>query len=99
MHNEESLLLAETENPDYEAIAKIKSAIIQCEAANKELEIKAQDNFVTEDDIAKVISLSTGIPVRKIIDSDMSKLACMEEHLKARIIGQAICTKTTPVLA
>ncbi|MBQ2758712.1 MAG: ATP-dependent Clp protease ATP-binding subunit [Clostridia bacterium] len=88
LHNEESLLLAETENPDYEAIAKIKSAIIQCEAANKELEIKAQDNFVTEDDIAKVISLSTGIPVRKIIDSDMSKLACMEEHLKARIIGQ-----------
>ena len=88
LHAQESELLSVTENPDYEAIANVKAAIIQCEAANKELEIKAQDNFVTEDDIAKVISLSTGIPVRKIIDSDMSKLSCMEEHLKSRIIGQ-----------
>ena len=43
---------------------------------------------MTEDDLAKVISLSTGIPVRKIVDSDMSKLFDLEEHLKARIVGQ-----------
>ncbi len=85
---EEAELLEETDNPDYEAIARVKAEIIQEEKRNEELKIKAQDNFVTEDDLAKVISLSTGIPVSKIVDSDMSKLAHMEEHLKQRIIGQ-----------
>ena len=85
---EEAELLEETETPDYEAIARVKAEIIQEEKRNGELEIKAQDNFVTEDDLARVISLSTGIPVSKIVDSDMSKLAHMEEHLKQRIIGQ-----------
>lgn len=85
---EEAELLEQTENPDYEAISKIKSDILLEEANNKKLAVLAEDNFVTEDDLAKVISLSTGIPVAKIVDSDMSKLAHMEEHLKARIIGQ-----------
>ncbi len=87
LKEKESELLAANE-PDYEAIAKIKTDIMQAEELLPELREKAEDNFVTEDDLAKVISLSTGIPVRKIIDSDMSKLSDMEEHLKARIIGQ-----------
>ena len=85
---EEAELLEDADNPDYETIARVKAEIIQEEKRNEELAVKAQDNFVTEDDLAKVISLSTGIPVRKIVDSDMSKLAHMEEHLKQRIIGQ-----------
>ena len=85
---EEAELSEETENPDYEAIARVKAEIIQEEKNNEELKIKAEDNFVIEDDLAKVISLQTGIPVSKIVDSDMSKLSHMEEHLKERIIGQ-----------
>ena len=88
MKAEETDLINETENPDYEAIAKIKADLIQLEAQLDELKEKAEDNYVTEDDLAKVISLSTGIPVKKIVDSDMSKLIDMEGHLKARIIGQ-----------
>ncbi|MBE6790620.1 MAG: ATP-dependent Clp protease ATP-binding subunit [Ruminococcaceae bacterium] len=85
---EESELMAETEAPDYEAMAKVRAEIMQSEAVFEELKIKAEDNFVTEDDLAKVISLSTGIPVNKIIDTDMKKLSNMEDNLKKRIIGQ-----------
>lgn len=85
---DESDLIAETENPDYEALAKIRAEIIQAEAQLDQLRIKAEDNYVTEDDLAKVISLSTGIPVNKIIDTDMKKLSNMEDNLKQRIIGQ-----------
>ena len=85
---EEASLLEETDTPDYESIARVKAEIMQQEKTNEELRIKAEDNYVTEDDLAKVISLQTGIPVSKIVDTDMSKLAHMEEHLKQRIIGQ-----------
>ena len=85
---EEAELMEETDNPDYEAIARVKAEIMQQEKISDDLRVKAEDNFVTEDDLAKVISLQTGIPVSKIVDSDMSKLAHMEEHLKQRIIGQ-----------
>lgn len=79
---------ANNDTPDYEAIQKIRSDILVEENRNRELAVKAEDNYVLEDDIAKVISLQTGIPVNKIVDSDMSKLSHMEEHLKSRIIGQ-----------
>ncbi|MCH5199234.1 MAG: ATP-dependent Clp protease ATP-binding subunit, partial [Oscillospiraceae bacterium] len=88
LKNEEAELMSVAENPDYEAIAKVRADILQNESALEELKIKAEDNYVTEDDLAKVISLSTGIPVKKIVDSDMGKLADMEKHLKDRIIGQ-----------
>ncbi|MBR3766802.1 MAG: ATP-dependent Clp protease ATP-binding subunit [Clostridia bacterium] len=85
---EESELLGEAENPDYENIARVRAEIIQSETAMEELKALAEDNYVTEDDLAKVISLSTGIPVNKIIDTDMKKLSAMEDRLKTRIIGQ-----------
>ena len=97
MKSEETELMNDTENPDYESIAKIKADLIQLEGELAALKEKAEDNYVTEDDLAKVISLSTGIPVKKIADNDMSKLIDMETHLKARIIGQdeavdAVCS-------
>lgn len=76
------------EEPDYEELASVRSELLALENDLPALREKAQDNDVTEDDIAKVINLWTGIPVRKIIDSDLDKLADMETHLKARIIGQ-----------
>ena len=74
--------------PDYESLAAVRSEFINIENSLTELREKASDNDVTEDDLARVINLWTGIPVRKIIDSDLDKLADMEDHLKARIIGQ-----------
>jgi ATP-dependent Clp protease ATP-binding subunit ClpB len=43
---------------------------------------------VTEEDIAKVVSRWTGIPVSKMLQSEMEKLAHMEKELAKRVIGQ-----------
>ena len=76
------------EGPDYEAISKLKAEKIALEKEAAELKIKADDNDVTEEDIAKVINLWTGIPTSKIIENDMRKLSNLEGKLKERIIGQ-----------
>ncbi|MEB3259953.1 MAG: ATP-dependent chaperone ClpB [Cyanobacteriota bacterium] len=43
---------------------------------------------VTEDDIAEVIAKWTGIPVSKLVQSEMEKLLHLEEELHQRVIGQ-----------
>jgi ATP-dependent Clp protease ATP-binding subunit ClpB len=44
---------------------------------------------VTEEDIAEVIARWTGIPVTKLVQSDMEKLLQLEDELHRRVIGQA----------
>lgn len=73
---------------DYELITKLKSEIFQIDAELPELEEKAKDNQVLEEDLAKVISMWTGIPASKIEQNDIKKLASLEDNLKAHIIGQ-----------
>jgi ATP-dependent Clp protease ATP-binding subunit ClpB len=43
---------------------------------------------VTEDDIAEVIAKWTGIPVAKLVQSEMDKLLHLEDELHTRVIGQ-----------
>ena len=43
---------------------------------------------VDDDDIAEVVSKWTGIPVSKMLESDVQKLIHMEERLGQRVIGQ-----------
>ena len=43
---------------------------------------------VTEDDIAEVIAKWTGIPVAKLVQSEMEKLLHLEDELHDRVIGQ-----------
>ena len=73
---------------DYEKLANIKAEKMKLEAGEQELKEKAADNAVTEQDLAKVINLWTGIPTTKIIENDLKKLSTLEEKLKSRIIGQ-----------
>ena len=79
---------AENEVIDYELITRLKSEIFQLDSTLPELEEKAKDNQVLEADLAKVISLWTGIPASKIEQNDIKKLAALEDELKAHIIGQ-----------
>ncbi len=44
---------------------------------------------VTEDDIAKVVSLWTGIPVSKMMSSEMEKYRDLEKILSASVVGQS----------
>jgi len=43
---------------------------------------------VTESDIAEIISKWTGIPVSKLVESEMQKLLYLEDELHQRVIGQ-----------
>jgi len=43
---------------------------------------------VDEEDVAEVVAHWTGIPVTKLLQSDMNKLMTMEETLKKRVVGQ-----------
>jgi ATP-dependent Clp protease ATP-binding subunit ClpC len=50
-----------------------------------------EDEFVatvTEEDIAEVVSMMTGIPVTKVAQSESVKILGMENQLKQRIVGQ-----------
>lgn len=43
---------------------------------------------VGSEDIAAVVSRWTGIPVGKMLESDLERLVFMEDHIKKRVIGQ-----------
>ncbi|KGF71997.1 chaperone protein ClpB [Neosynechococcus sphagnicola sy1] len=43
---------------------------------------------VTESDIAEIISKWTGIPISKLVESEMHKLLHLEDELHRRVIGQ-----------
>jgi ATP-dependent Clp protease ATP-binding subunit ClpB len=45
-------------------------------------------NRVTEDEIADVVSLWTGIPVSRMLEGERDKLLRMEDSLHTRVIGQ-----------
>lgn len=53
-----------------------------------EEESKAKRYPVNEDDIAEVISMMTGIPVRKVAQSESNKLVSMDDDLQGMVIGQ-----------
>ncbi|MDD7357957.1 MAG: ATP-dependent Clp protease ATP-binding subunit, partial [Eubacterium coprostanoligenes] len=78
----------EGEQIDYELISKLKSQLINIDNEIPEVEEKAKDNQVLEADLAKVISLWTGIPASKVEQGDINKLASLDNELKSHIIGQ-----------
>jgi ATP-dependent Clp protease ATP-binding subunit ClpB len=43
---------------------------------------------VTEEDIAEIVSKWTGIPVTRMLESEMQKLVRMEDNLRRRVVGQ-----------
>ena len=46
------------------------------------------ETALTPDDIADIVAHWTGIPVKKITESDAERLKTLEEELKKRVIGQ-----------
>lgn len=78
----------EGEEIDYELITKLKSQLIQIDEKLPSVQQKAKDNHVLEADLAKVISLWTGIPAAKVEQGDIKKLATLDDELKKHIIGQ-----------
>jgi len=62
------------------------------EAEQKLRELQSEHKFlkeeVDEEDVAEVVSRWTGIPVSRLMESEVEKLVHMEERLHERVIGQ-----------
>jgi ATP-dependent Clp protease ATP-binding subunit ClpC len=66
---------------------KLKARIDNQEQAIKD-EVSEDETYVTEEDIAQVVAMWTGIPVFRIAGEESERLLKMEEALHERIIGQ-----------
>jgi ATP-dependent Clp protease ATP-binding subunit ClpC len=53
-----------------------------------EEELKSQKETVTEDNVAEVIAMMTGVPVQRIAEQESKKLVQMESDLQSKVIGQ-----------
>ncbi|WP_242084675.1 ATP-dependent Clp protease ATP-binding subunit [Aestuariivivens sediminis] len=53
-----------------------------------EEETKQHREIVTEDNVADVVSMMTGIPVNRIAQTEINKLAQLPELIKGKVIGQ-----------
>ena len=80
------------ENEDFEKAATLKTSLLNLEKEIKTLEKAGAKNQetpkLTEEYLAKAISLKTGIPVSKVHGSELELLTKLEEHIDKAIIGQ-----------
>ena len=72
----------------YEEIAEIKAKEMQLSAKLKEIEPSCEQVILSEEEIAQVIEIWTGIPASDISKNEYVQIDTLEERLKNRIIGQ-----------
>ncbi|ADY52339.1 ATPase AAA-2 domain protein [Pseudopedobacter saltans DSM 12145] len=77
---EEAAKLRDTEKNLIEELEKAKS--------DWEAETKSKRYTVTEDNVAEVVSMMTGIPLQKVGQTDSQKLLGMFDKINEKIIGQ-----------
>lgn len=73
---------------DYEKLATVRYDIAKLSKELDEIDKDQLTANVTEEDIAHVIELWTGIPASKVQENELNKLADLEETLKKKVIGQ-----------
>ena len=79
---------AQVENSRYEEISNIQSEELRLSARLDELEPETHRIELTENDIADVIELWTGIPATTITENEFRRIDRLEERLKEHIVGQ-----------
>jgi ATP-dependent Clp protease ATP-binding subunit ClpC len=73
----------------YEDASRIRDLIADVQSRLDEATSHpAPDAVVDEPEIAAVISRATGIPVKRLTESERERLAVLEDELHARVIGQ-----------
>jgi ATP-dependent Clp protease ATP-binding subunit ClpB len=83
---------------DFEAAARLKYGELpklqkdldmrNAELVNLQKEHRLLKEEVDDEDIARIVSRWTGIPVSKMLEGEVQKLLKMEERLHARVVGQ-----------
>jgi ATP-dependent Clp protease ATP-binding subunit ClpC len=78
----------------YEEAAKLRDVERQLneslEVERKKWEDECSNNkqTVTEDNVAEVVSMMTGIPLQKVSENETSKLGKMQESIVGKVVGQ-----------
>lgn len=75
----------------YGTLTQLQKQLHEAEAQLSESQITGKSLLreeVTEADIAEIISKWTGIPISKLVASEMQKLLHLEDELHKRVIGQ-----------
>lgn len=72
----------------YETIPALERQIKDSDLTAKSGEVKLLRNKVTDNEIAEVVSMATGIPVAKMLQGEREKMLTMEDKLHERVIGQ-----------
>ncbi|MEO0594372.1 MAG: Clp protease N-terminal domain-containing protein, partial [Myxococcota bacterium] len=67
-------------------IPELEKERLQAEAATADNRLLHEE--VSEEEIARIVSRWTGIPVAKMLEGEKEKLLRMEENLRARVVGQ-----------
>ena len=78
----------QVEDRRYEDISKIQSEELRLSARLNELEPETHRIELTEDDIADVIELWTGVPAASITENEFEQIDRLEERLRRHIVGQ-----------
>ena len=86
------------QNEDYVAVLNTEQQLKSAESQLSDLETRIQEigddserllrEDVTSEDIAKVVSSWTGIPVSRMLQAEREKLLQMEDRIHQRLIGQ-----------
>jgi ATP-dependent Clp protease ATP-binding subunit ClpB len=80
--------LAKMSELQYGRIPELEKQLAAASQVEKKEKPKLIHNAVTEEEIAKVVSKATGIPVSKMMEGEREKLIHMEQVLGKRVVGQ-----------
>ncbi len=75
-------------NKIYERLAEIKTENIGLEKELSRLRKIASELVLTEEDLANVIEIWTGVPASSITEREFERLGRLEENLRSHVVGQ-----------
>ena len=78
----------------YGKLPELKKELAEAEAEIQSDEDGLLHDKVTEEDVARIISRWTGIPVSKMMESEREKLLKLEDILHERVVGQDEAVKS-----
>jgi len=90
LNEQQAALEAKTEktDEDFASIASVKTELIQKNSLFDQLSAERDTLTVTEQDLAKVIEIWTGIPASSISENEFEKIQNLVPAIKDRIVGQ-----------
>ena len=78
----------EEREADYEKVAELKASVDKLQNEVNALEDDIIPDPIQIEDIARVVEMWTGIPLKSISETETQKLANLEKKLHERVIGQ-----------